>query len=615
MTKVRPGIRLFLILALTVFAFLVGVGSAMVEVATLTRVEVQSAVARAELAANLVISQLAVSLRSAAGADPAEVLRRDPRLGSVLTDAQQFTPSVLYLVVADTTDLALCHSDSTQVGASMARHPGLVPAHGLGLLRQFMSIVHQHEAWEVSVPVLLDDRDFGTVRVGLSPGLLREEMQTVLRTQIVKLILQVVLATAFGVAVSWIVILRPLSRIEAGIDHLQRGDFGYRVPVGSQDEVGHLARQINTLSEVLSEERAQLLLQRDTLVSEGDTLRRLVDAVDDGLLMIDPRRQVLMANRTACRILGEGFGAMAGRDLREVLSPGHPLVQMVDNAFGGDHRLESAPMEFSTGEGDRVYLGTCQVVGEGPSRQGAMITLRDYGRMRQIQEMLDHARVLSRLGKMAAGVAHEVRNPLNAMNIHLELLKQKLGDSWGAANQTHVDVVQREIARLERVVYGFLRLARLQELSLKPIDVGPFLHELRELVLPEARMAGVEIALDVAGNLPEIYGDEEVLRQALLNLLRNAIQASPAGSAPIAVSAYPDGERVRLTVEDCGEGIPVEVQANVFDLYFTTKKEGTGVGLALVQQAVEMHGGSINMRSKPGLGTAFIVTLPAFSGN
>jgi signal transduction histidine kinase len=229
--------------------------------------------------------------------------------------------------------------------------------------------------------------------------------------------------------------------------------------------------------------------------------------------------------------------------------------------------------------------------------------------------MLDHARVLSRLGKMAAGVAHEVRNPLNAMNIHLELLKQKLGDSGGAANQTHVDVVQREIARLERVVYGFLRLARLQELSLKPIDVGPFLRELKELVLPEARMAGVEITLDVAGSLPEIYGDEEVLRQALLNLLRNAIQASPAGSAPIAVSAYPDGQRVRLTVEDCGEGIPVEVQANVFDLYFTTKKEGTGVGLALVQQAVEMHGGSIDMRSKPGLGTAFIITLPAFSGN
>jgi signal transduction histidine kinase len=178
-----------------------------------------------------------------------------------------------------------------------------------------------------------------------------------------------------------------------------------------------------------------------------------------------------------------------------------------------------------------------------------------------------------------------------------------------------VDVVQREIARLERVVYGFLRLARLQELSLKPIDVGPFLRELKELVLPEARMAGVEITLDVAGSLPEIYGDEEVLRQALLNLLRNAIQASPAGSAPIAVSAYPDGQRVRLTVEDCGEGIPVEVQANVFDLYFTTKKEGTGVGLALVQQAVEMHGGSIDMRSKPGLGTAFIITLPAFSGN
>ena len=608
----RPGIRLVLILALTLFAFLVGVGSALVEIATLTRVGTESAVARAELAANLVISQIAISLRSAPGEGAARVIRGDPRLGSVLTDAQQFTPSVLYLVVADTTDLVLCHSDSTRRGTRLARQAGLAPAQGAGLLAQFWSIVRRHEPWEIAVPFLLDGRDFGTVRVGLSPVLLREEMQTVLRSQVIKVVLQVLLATAFGIAVSWIVILRPLSRIEAGIDHLQRGDFGYRVPVGSQDEVGHLARQINVLSEVLSQEREQLLLQRDTLVSEGDTLRRLVDAVDDGLLMIDPHRKVLMANRTACRILGAPFADLAGKDLGEVLSGGHPLVQMVDKAFGGDHRFESAPLEFPNAEGGRGYLGTCPVVGAGSGRQGAMITLRDYGRMRRIQEMIDHARVLSRLGKTAAGVAHEVRNPLNAMNIHLELLKQKLNGSEAGANQQHVDVVQREIARLERVVYGFLKLARLQELSLKPIAVAPFLRDLRELVLPEARMAGVEIALEVADGLPEIYGDEEVLRQAMLNLLRNAIQASPAASPPILVAARPEGQRVRLSVVDHGVGIPAEEQGKVFDLYYTTKKDGTGVGLALVQQAVEMHGGSMDLQSEPGRGSAFSFTLPAF---
>jgi signal transduction histidine kinase len=287
---------------------------------------------------------------------------------------------------------------------------------------------------------------------------------------------------------------------------------------------------------------------------------------------------------------------------------------MVDRCFSQDVRVDSARLEFKTAEGVRAFLATSQVVGDAPHQEGGIITLRDYGRMREIQNLLDHARILSRLAKMAAGVAHEVRNPLNAMNIHLELLAQGTASSGNSgSNRNHLEIVRREIGRLERVVYGFLKLARLQDLNLTRIDIASFLGELRTLVLPEARMAGLDIVLDLNPQLPEVYGDEEVLRQALLNLLKNAIQASPPGSLPIKVSARPDGALVCLVIEDHGRGMTPEVQAKAFDIYFTTKKDGTGVGLSLVQQAVEMHGGSIDVQSDPDRGATFTVRLPALA--
>jgi signal transduction histidine kinase/HAMP domain-containing protein len=606
----RPGLRLAFILAVSLFALVAGAGSALVELASTTRHEVDAAVTRAQLAGTLVVSQIGAAVHNAPGTAPAEVIRIDPRIGSGMLDLLQYTPSVIDVMIADTSGVVLRHTDTFREGQIVNVRPELVPKRDAASLSQFASILQAQYPYEVRVPFLIGDDEFGTVRVGISPGLLRGELREVLNSHILKLAAQVLLASLFGIAVSWIVVLRPLGRIGAGIEHLQRGDFSHRVPIDTPDELGQLARQINALSEALRVQREQFVHQRD----EGDNLRRLVDAVDDGLLMIDSERRVLMANRTACGVLGADFQHLSGKDLAEAVPAGHPLIEIVDAAFRGPTRLEASPIEFRNGSGARVFLASCQVVGEGENRRGAMISLRDYGRVRRIQEMLDHARVLSRLGKMAAGVAHEIRNPLNAMNIHLTLLRGKIPTPPVSADgEDHLKIVQREIARLERVVYGFLRLARLQELSVRPIPVEPFLREMVELVQSEARMAGLRIAWEMTQGTPDLYGDEELLRQSFLNLLKNAIQASPPGSGPITVSASPDGRQVRLEVSDQGQGMPPDVIEKAFDLYYTTKKEGSGVGLALVQQTVEMHGGRIDIESAVGVGTKFSIRLPAFS--
>lgn len=608
----RPGLRLALILAVTLFALIIGIGSALVEIATITRLEVDAATNRGRLAGYLVISQLGYALPESPAASPRDIIARDDGIGGAMEDARALIPGIVEVLVADTTNIVLRATRSEWVGQELPPGPRLVTAHGLGLLTQGFSLMKGNESFDEPVEFKINEQRFGTVRAVISSGLIRNEIQKIIQTLLIKVSLQVLLAMLFAFAVSWLVVLRPLGRIGAGLDRLQRGEFGARLDVDASADIGQLARQVNAISDMMAREREQFLRERN----EGDTLRRLVDAVDDGLIMIDADRIILMANRPAMTLLGADVGALVGRRLESILPPASPLIATVNSAFSLEAGLESAPLEFATPSGPRVLLATCQSATDRHGKEGAMITLRDYGRLQRIRELIDHARVLSQLGRMAAGVAHEVRNPLNAMNIHLHLLKDKLPATMGPEDgRNHLELVQENIVRLERVVSGFLTLARIKELSLARIDVGQFLGSLVELVQPEASMAGVRIELAVARGVPDLYGDENLLKEAFLNLLRNAIQASPPLAAPIEISVLSEGTQVCIKVQDHGKGMPAEVREKAFDLYFTTRKEGSGVGLALVQQAVEMHGGRIDLESEPGSGTTFTVCIPAIDGN
>jgi signal transduction histidine kinase len=217
---------------------------------------------------------------------------------------------------------------------------------------------------------------------------------------------------------------------------------------------------------------------------------------------------------------------------------------------------------------------------------------------------------------LTAGVAHEVKNPLNAMTIHLELLKQKL--AAGAAPQStesHLDIIGREIRRLDDVVQGFLKFARPEELTLQPIAPGVLIDEVLKTLAVEADVTGVTIESSVAPDLPRIEADAGILRQALLNLAKNAVQAMPDGGKLSITSSVTRDGRVEIRLADTGVGIPPENLAKVFDLYFTTKEQGTGIGLSLVYRTIQLHNGDIDVESIPGKGTTFIIKMPKAGGS
>jgi signal transduction histidine kinase len=254
---------------------------------------------------------------------------------------------------------------------------------------------------------------------------------------------------------------------------------------------------------------------------------------------------------------------------------------------------------------------------------GVMLVARNLAFLSHIHSTLNYSRKLSALGRLMAGVAHEVKNPLNAMTIHLELLKQKLAavpepitvpaPSGGTRNldlTKHVTVIADEIRRLDRVVVGFLKFARPDELRLQPVQLSAIISEVVSMSAPEAEQRGITVRAECSTNLPEINADPGMLQQAVLNLALNACQAMPSGGTLKLSCRSASHRRVEIDVEDTGVGIPPENLGKIFDLYFTTKDTGTGIGLSMVYRIVQLHDGEVAVESTPGRGTRFRLVFP-----
>ena len=224
-------------------------------------------------------------------------------------------------------------------------------------------------------------------------------------------------------------------------------------------------------------------------------------------------------------------------------------------------------------------------------------------------ELTELTKRIVALGRLTAGVAHEVKNPLNAITIHLELLKQKLSGADSSA-ASHVEVIGQEIRRLDEVVQGFLKFARPEDVTFAPVSIPALAASVIEAVQPEAAQARVAVERQCRDGAMQAEGDATLLRQALLNLAQNALHAMPKGGR-LSVACRPLGDgRIEIRVADTGVGIPPANLAKIFDLYYTTKGRGSGIGLSLVYRTVQLHNGTIDVESIVGQGTTFVITLP-----
>jgi signal transduction histidine kinase len=241
-------------------------------------------------------------------------------------------------------------------------------------------------------------------------------------------------------------------------------------------------------------------------------------------------------------------------------------------------------------------------------RIGALITLRDAESVRRIEDEIELSRRLAAIGRLTSGVAHEVKNPINAIVVHLEVLRQKLQQA-DPDTRRHMDVIGNEIQRLDRVVQTLVDFTRPVELRLAELDLRRLLDDVVLLASPEAERHGVTIERDFSNDVLPVKVDGDLIKQAVLNIVINGVQAMPQGGT-LTVAAFRDNDEAQIEVRDQGAGIPVELRDRIFNLYFTTKKTGSGIGLAMAYRVMQLHNGSVEYDSVEGRGTTFRMRFP-----
>jgi signal transduction histidine kinase len=228
--------------------------------------------------------------------------------------------------------------------------------------------------------------------------------------------------------------------------------------------------------------------------------------------------------------------------------------------------------------------------------------------VRDLENDLELSRRLAAIGRLTAGVGHEVKNPINAIVVHLELLRNKLGDSDQRAMR-HLEVIESEIQRLDRVVQTLVDFSRPVEVQLKEQDLRRVVSAVLMLASAELETRDVHVQSDLPDRPVLAKVDADLLKQALLNVVLNGAQAMAEGGT-LEVRLAQDGRMASLSIHDQGGGIPPEIRDKIFDLYFTTKKDGSGIGLAMTYRIVELHNGSIEVQSDALHGTTFILRFP-----
>jgi signal transduction histidine kinase len=284
----------------------------------------------------------------------------------------------------------------------------------------------------------------------------------------------------------------------------------------------------------------------------------------------------------------------------------------VDDALTSKQPSDPATVSMpSPDSGERLVLAH-PLEAPGGRKIGIVFIARNLDYLTQVRTTLSYSRKLAALSRLSAGIAHEVKNPLNATVIHLELLKQQLASpaSEPAAVNDHVAIIAAQMRRLDEVVQGFLRFIRPEDLKLEVTSVGALVDAIQPIVSAEAERIGVQLVIEIPEELPDIRVDRGMMEQALLNIALNACQAMPHGGRLRLAGTLAGGRRVAIICEDTGHGIAPENLDKIFNLYFTTKEDGSGIGLSMVYRTVQLHDGEMEVQSTLGRGATFRVLLP-----
>jgi PAS domain S-box-containing protein len=527
-----------------------------------------------------------------------ETLQDDPGMTTLLQAIVGYSPTIYDAAIVDTADRALVHTDAEWQNKTIPKRPEFTSIRDGGFWRQVKIVYGKPDVYEIRVPLERDGAPFGDIRIGLSTVFLKNDLKPQLDRALMFAAIAMVVSVLLAAGLSNFA-LRPLEaigrrldRMTAGVidapgeEHARRDEYGV-----VSTKIDRLGRQMRDVKEVFS--------------ALKENLDQIMANLQDGLMLFTRDSRAVLVSASAERFVGRSRADMLGCRVEEIFSESSRLGQVVLEAFRQRRSLAASELHADNGRRVQVALEFIEERGE---RIGALLTIRDAESVHRIEDEIELSRRLAAIGRLTSGVAHEVKNPINAIVLHLEVLRERTAH-LDPASRRHMDVIGREIQRLDRVVQTLVDFTRPVELRLVETDMRRLLEDTLLLAQPDAAAQGISLESHLPSEPLLIKVDADLVKQALLNVVINGVQAMPEGGM-LTITGARDNGAALVEVRDQGPGIPPEVRDKIFNLYFTTKPQGSGIGLAMTYRVMQLHNGSVEFDSALGQGTTFRLRFP-----
>jgi signal transduction histidine kinase len=553
----------------------------------------------------------------------AEAVRNNAELQAVVDSVNRYSLTVYDINIGDSRASTLLSTNPDNEDKPLPVRPGLSQLRDANPFQLMAVMLGPPRVFDVVVPLESNGKPFATVHVGVRTTFLRAAYEPWLRAALT--LMGIALATALMAAfLLGNLALRPLEQISRQLDYWTAGaeSRGQEEEISRQDMEARVSHKIERFGQ-------RMRNVQEVFSALKENLDRVLGNLQDGILLFTGDGRAVLVSEAARRFLPEEAGIILGKDASEVFDRSTVLGKTLRDAFDAGITLIQEDILTETGRRIQVSLDFIQD-GETPEGLGALVTLHDLESAEEIESELELSRRMAAIGRLTSGVGHEVKNPINAIVVHLELLKTKLADPNSPAIR-HLEVIDAEIHRLDRVVQMLVDFTRPVELKLREQDICAVIGDVLALAAAELATRNVTLVSRIPSKPLLANIDADLLKQAVLNVIQNGAQAMPEGGklevvleeerksgrgdAPTMsgapAHASPQGWKFAvLRIADQGQGIPEEIREKIFNLYFTTKSGGSGIGLAMTYRILQLHHGSIEVQSSPGHGAEFLMRLP-----
>lgn len=546
-----------------------------------------------------------------------DAIRQDQALRSLLDSVNRYSLTGFDVNIADNLGHIIVSTDPNNQDKPLPIRQDFGDLRSANPLRLTEEVYGKKpHVYDITVLEKRNGEPFASVHVGVRTTLLREVYDPWLEEAFT--LMGFALATALLVALLLSnLALRPLEEISMQLDYWSplNEETGEQVEAQPRQDLG--ARVSNQI-----ERFGQRMRNVEEVFSALKTnLDQILGNLQDGILLFTKDGRAVLVSEAARRFLQQGVSAdrswpmgsktdrdrILGLQATDIFDRTTMLGRALREAF--DARVALINEEVRTENGRRISASVDfihdDMTGQG---LGALVTLRDLESVQAIESELELSRRMSAIGRLTSGVAHEVKNPINAIVVHLELLKTKM-DTTNPSAARHLDIIEAEIRRLDRVVQTLVDFSRPVELQLREQDLRDVIGDVLALASEELSTRNVTL-VNVLPSKPVVANvDADLLKQAALNVIQNGAQAMPDGGR-LEVVLEGDRKFATLRILDEGTGIPEEIREKIFDLYFTTKTEGSGIGLAMTYRILQLHHGSVEVQSRMERGTEFRLRIP-----